>query len=66
MKKVKSQNEKLLNALQNGRSVTNQSAFTRFGICRLSARIYDLRENGHKVKTNYLTRQGARVASYSL
>ena len=45
----KSQNEKILDYMRENRGVTWLDAYERFGVSRLSARIYDLRQAGHKI-----------------
>lgn len=44
-----SQNDEILHHLRTHKGITSFEAFTLYGITRLSARIYDLRENGHKI-----------------
>lgn len=39
----------ILHHLQKNKSITTLEAFELYGITRLSARIYDLRESGHKI-----------------
>lgn len=46
---MKSQCDRLLEALRRGESVTQLDAWMRFGISRLAARIFDLRAEGHDI-----------------
>lgn len=47
----RSQNKKIACYLKSGRSLTQAEAVDLFGIYRLSARIFDLREHGMDIKT---------------
>jgi hypothetical protein len=59
------QNDMLLVALRNGEHVTPLSALEQFGCFRLSARIWDLRNEGHPISKKMLTTpQGKCVAEY--
>ena len=61
------QNDLILVALKNGEHITPLSALEQFGCFRLSARIWDLRNEGFPIKTKYLTTpQGKTVAEYYL
>lgn len=67
---MESQNIRILQRLQRG-PLTSAEAITEFGITRLSARIYDLREAGHIINCKTVTvrnrySQECRVARYSL
>ena len=70
-KKVKdSQKKKVLEWLKKGKTLTSAQAWTKWGITRLSAIIYELRKYWN-IKTemvNVLNRDGetCRVARYSL
>ena len=46
-----SQNKKLLHYLKNNGSIDPMQSLKKLGIYRLSARIYDLRAEGHRIKT---------------
>lgn len=50
-KHTRSQNAKILDYLMNHEGITQVQAAERFGCYRLSARIYDLKEQGHEIKT---------------
>jgi len=59
--------QRILKALQRGQKLTPLDILRRFGCYRASARIADLRAQGHKIKTErHKTRTGAVVARYSL
>ena len=59
------QNDMLLVALRNGAHITPLSALEKFGCFRLSARIWDLRNEGHPIsKKTITTPQGKSVAEY--
>jgi hypothetical protein len=64
-----SQNEEVLECLKK-HTLTSKHAFMVFGITRLSARIYDLRQDGHKISTRMIRVPGrngiAHVAQYKL
>lgn len=47
----RSQNKKIACYLKSGRSLTQQDAIEKFGIYRLSARIFDLRDHGMNIQT---------------
>lgn len=44
-----SQNDRILSHLKR-RPMTSLEAFTKFGVTRMSARVHNLRERGHKVR----------------
>lgn len=46
-----SQNREILEFMQTGKSITQFEAARLFGCYRLSARIHDLKEAGHDIKT---------------
>lgn len=48
---MKSQNEQVLNYLKTHEGITTLDAFRKLGITRLSARIYDLRDQGHIIES---------------
>ena len=62
------QNEMILKHLKRGGSLTPASAMHLFEIDRLAARVLELRECGHRIKTARipLSRGGGYVAQYSL
>jgi len=51
MTKIKlSQNEQIKNHLLKSKSITTFQAFVKYRITRLSARIFDLRDNGMNIQ----------------
>ena len=61
-----SQEEMILDALQRG-ELTSIDALQKFGCFRLSARIYRLKELGHKIQTHIRTlNNNKRIAVYTL
>ncbi|QDP53985.1 MAG: hypothetical protein GOVbin2937_62 [Prokaryotic dsDNA virus sp.] len=61
------QTDQILSALKAGRHITPMDALREFGCFRLGARVYDLKQAGHKIHTARVeTDTGARVASYSM
>ena len=66
-----SQKSKVLNHLQNHRCITSMEAFSKYGATRLSAIIFDLRDEGYLIKTNKVTKKNkdgnvCNYAEYSL
>jgi hypothetical protein len=62
--KLKSQREKILKDLQAGYKLTQLDAYRLYGCTRLSARIYEIREQGYPVKTEFIKRNDATFARY--
>lgn len=65
------QSQKLIRRLKTGKHITTTEAKTRYGINRLSARIYDLREAGFPIYANkYIVKggvnRGKAVTAYTL
>lgn len=60
------QNTRILKHLERGKSITPLEALTRFGCFRLSGRIHELREMGHIIERQMVTRNGKRIAKYTL
>jgi hypothetical protein len=51
---MKSQNAQILAYLQSGKKLTPIEALQKFGTLRLSARVNDLRNEGHDIKTQII------------
>lgn len=71
MKKVDTQNQLILDYLKkHPAGITSMEAFQLFGITRLSARIFNLRDQGNIIASNIIevnTRYGKkRIAEYRL
>lgn len=65
--RLKTQAQVILAQLRAGRSITQIDALQEFGCNRLAARIHDLREAGHRIKTQTVTTSsGAKIAEYRL
>ena len=63
--KVGSQNDKIREWLLEGREITSWDAIMMFGCTRLSARIFDLLEQGLPIKVRRkIVPSGASVAVY--
>jgi hypothetical protein len=60
------QNKQILKHLLEGHKITPMEALSLYGCLRLSARIFDLKENGWKIKTENVTKRGKTFAEYSL
>ena len=65
------QNTKVLNYMREHGSITSLEAFTDLSITRLSGRIYDLKQDGHIIKSEmeeHVNKAGekTRYARYSL
>lgn len=50
----KTQNELVLEYLQAYGSITSLQAFNDLGVTRISARIYDLRNMGHRIESDFV------------
>ena len=62
-----SQNEKIRAWLLDGKEITSWDAIMMFGCTRLSARIFDLREQGLNITVRKrIAPNGANIAVYSL
>ena len=60
-----SQNKQILKHLQDGNSITPIEALEKFSCFRLAARISDLRDKGHNIKTlEEVSNSGKRYANY--
>ena len=60
-----SQNHTILSHLKRG-PITPLQALEHYGCLRLAARIQNLRDAGHAIKTEWVERQGKRFARYRL
>ena len=66
-KESESQNLMILKALLNGERLTQLEAYHRFNCTRLGARIYDLKQQGHKIERRMIVvPSGKCVAEYRL
>jgi hypothetical protein len=62
----KTQNEEILKHLQSGKVISPIEALEKFGCMRLGGRIFELKQQGHKIVTDMVTKNGKRYAEYSL
>lgn len=58
----------ILEFMRAGNSITPLDALRKFGCMRLGARIYDLKQEGHVIRTQLVKDEnsGARYARYAL
>jgi len=68
---TKTQNDLVLEYLQKFGHITSLQAFEDLGVTRISARIYDLRQDGHIIESQFIdvprrNGQTARVKRYTL
>jgi len=63
---LESQNKMILRHLTQGNSITPIDALNLFGCFRLSARVHDLKADGHNIKTDRIARGNKRYAQYTL
>lgn len=61
-----SQNEKILNHLKQGRTLTPLEALHRFGCLRLAARVNDIKRMGHNIAARKVEANGKHFAEYRL
>ncbi len=60
------QNQQIANYLSKGKAITPIQALNKFNCFRLAARISDLRNDGLKIITKIVTKEGKSYASYSI
>lgn len=61
------QSAQILKALKNGDRLTHLDAEKRFNCLRLGARIYDLKQHGHKIERRMIVVPSSKcVAEYRL
>ena len=60
------QNQNIANYLKKGKAITPIQALNKFNCFRLAARISDLRNDGLKIITKIVTKEGKSYASYSI
>ena len=61
-----SQRDNILAHLERGEPITPLDALEQYGCFRLAAVIFNLRADGHKIRTKKMTRKGKTFASYFL
>jgi len=60
------QKDQVLNHIKRYGSITPIQAFSKYQITCLAERIRDLKDSGHKIVAEYITRNGKRFAKYRL
>ncbi len=60
------QNKQILEALKKGDKLTPLEMLYRFGTLRASARIFDLKAQGHDIQSKIVNKDGKQVSEYSL
>lgn len=63
---MKTQNKLIAEHLKAGNSITPLEALKKFGCFRLSGRIFDLKQQGMKIKTDLVTRRNKTFAEYRM
>ena len=63
---MKDQTTLIIEHLQNNPRIDPITALKKYGIFRLSARIFDAKEKGFNIKTIPVTHKGKRFATYEL
>jgi len=67
MTDTEAQSKQILRYLRAGHRITPLEALKKFRTLRLGARIYDLRQDGHKIQRRLVeVSEGKRVAEYWL
>lgn len=51
MPKNQTQKQKLLNQFERGRRIDESTAYEKFGVTNLRARVWELRKEGHDIET---------------
>ena len=63
---MKTQSRKILAHLTRGKPLTPMTALSRYGCLRLAARIAELKQRGHDIRT-HMVRRGSKVfAAYRM
>lgn len=61
---AKTQEQRILEYLNDGHLLTPLEALNRFGCFRLGARIFDLRKQGHNVQMRLVRKDNKNFAQY--
>ena len=64
--KTESQNKQVLNWLKSGQTLSAAQAANYFGIYRLSARIFDLKRQGHDITSTLKFHKSEHWSIYSI
>lgn len=63
---MRTQGDKILAHLNRGQPITPMTALSRYGCLRLAARIAELKQRGHDIRT-HMVRRGSKVfAAYRM
>ena len=60
------QETQIINYLKTGKKLSPLEALKKFGCFRLGARIFDLKQKGHNIATQFKPKKGKTFAEYSL
>jgi hypothetical protein len=60
------QNDQILAALKQGKTISPLSALREFGCMRLAARIYDLKQDGHEINAVKRKNSNASWVEYEM
>lgn len=63
---MKTQKQQIKEYLTKGKKITPLEALNKFGCFRLAAVVYNLKAEGLKIKSENVTKQGKKFASYSV
>lgn len=64
---TETQNSRVLRHLEAGKAITPLEALEKWGIFRLGARVWDLKQMGYRIRSQLVTNaHGKRFARYSL
>lgn len=63
---MNNQCDDILNHLENIGPLTPLDALRHYGCFRLSARIYDLRQQGYEIESKRITKRKKTIAQYTL
>ena len=66
MQKTNTGERQVLKHMLRHGTISSMEAFTLYGMTRLAARIYDLREQGHQIITTRVTKNEKNFGVYSL
>jgi hypothetical protein len=66
LRDIMTQNEAILAALKKGKRLTPLDALCEFGCNRLAARVLELRQAGHDIRSQMVKRGIKKVSSYWL
>ena len=61
-----SQNAQIISHMQSHKSIDPITALKKYGCFRLAARVNDLRNNGHNIKTHKVQKDNKTFAVYEL